>query len=92
MILTSSRLGGYGSGDLFVSFRKGDGGWGEPLNLGTEVNSEELEYCPIMTPDRKYLFFSRRRSDPPGSGWAGVVEGDVYWVDALVIERLRPDS
>jgi len=31
----------------------------------------------------------RRRSDPPG-GWPNVVEGDVYWVDAEVIERLPP--
>jgi hypothetical protein len=46
----------------------------------------------VVTPDGKYLFFSRRRSDPPGSGWAGVVEGDAYWVAASVIERLRPDS
>jgi hypothetical protein len=92
MILSSRRPGGYGSGDLYFSFRQADGGWGEPINLGPEVNSEGLEYCPMVTPDGRYLFFSRRRSEPPDSGWAGVVEGDVYWVDASVIERLRPDS
>jgi len=43
----------------------------------------------MVTPDGKDLFFSRRRSDPPG-GWPNVVEGDVYGVDAEVIERLRP--
>lgn len=92
MILSSSRPGGYGLGDLYVSFRKADGDWSEPINLGSDINSEAHDYCPIVTPDGKYLFFSRRRSDPPGSGWAGVVEGDVYWADASVIERLRRDA
>lgn len=72
------------------SFRGPDGGWSEPVNLGAEVNSDELDYCPMLTPDGRYLFFSRRRSDPPGSGWPGVISGDVYWVDAAMIERLRP--
>jgi len=88
-IFTGRRDGGYGGGDLWVVFRGADGGWGEPVNLGPEVNSEILDYCPMVTPDGKYLFFSRRHSDPPG-GWPNVVEGNVYWVDASVIERLRP--
>lgn len=90
MVITTTRPGGYGGGDLYVSFRNADGSWGEPVNLGPDVNSEDLDYCPMVTPDGKYLFFSRRKSDPPGSGWPNVAEGDVYWVDASVIERLRP--
>jgi len=90
MILSSRRPGGCGLGDLYVSFRPADGDWGEPIHLGPDVNSADVDFCPMVTPDGKYLFFSRRRSDPPDSGWAGVVAGDVYWVDASVIERLRP--
>jgi hypothetical protein len=90
VIFTGRRDDGFGSGDLWVAFRDSDGGWGEPLNLGPDINSDILEYCPMVTPDGKYLFFSRRRSDPPDGGWPNVVEGDVYWVDASVIERLRP--
>jgi hypothetical protein len=92
MILASSRPGGHGAGDLYVSFRKPDGNWDEPANLGADVNSSDHDYCPMLTPDGKYLLFSRRRSDPPDAGWAGVIKGDVYWVDASVIERLRPAS
>jgi hypothetical protein len=92
MVLTSFRSGGYGGGDLYVSFREPDRTWGEPVNFGTDINSEVLEYCPMVTPDGEYLFFSRRRSDPPESGWAAISHGDVFWVDAAVIERLRPDS
>ena len=80
-----------GGGDLYVSFRKVERGWSAPHNLGPNVNSDQLDYCPMVTPDGKYLFFSRRSSDPPDGGWARVVSGDVYWVDATVIKRLRPD-
>jgi hypothetical protein len=90
MVLTTVRPGGYGGGDLYVAFRDADGSWGEPVNLGPEINSEHVDYCPSVSPDGKYLFFSRRPSNPTDSGWANVVTGDVYWVDAQVIERLRP--
>ncbi len=92
MVLTSDLPGGYGSGDLYVSFRNTDGIWGEPVNLGAEINSDILDYCPMVTPDGKYLFFSRRSSEPPDGGWPRVVAGDIYWVDAAVIERLRPGA
>ena len=93
LIFTSGRReDGYGSGDLYVSFRQADGGWGEPRNLGPDVNSERLDYCPMVTQDGKYLFFSRRSSEPSDGGWARVVSGDVYWVDAAVITRVRPDN
>ncbi len=92
LILSSRGLGGNGAGDLFVSFRLDDGGWGAPLHLGPDVNSEFHEYCPTVTPDGRYLFFSRRRSEPADSGWPGVVQGDVFWVDASVIERLRQNA
>ena len=92
MIFTTTRPGDYGGGDLYVSFRGADGYWGEPINLGPEVNSEVLEYCPMVTPDGKYLFFSRRLSDPADGGWPNVTEGNVYWVDMEVVHRLRPDD
>jgi hypothetical protein len=92
MIFTTTRPGDYGGDDLYVSFRGADGYWGEPINLGPEVNSEVLEYCPMVTPDGKYLFFSRRLSDPTDGGWPNVTEGNVYWVDMEAVHRLRPDD
>lgn len=89
IVVTSKRPGGHGNGDLWVSFRDPESGaWGEPRNLGEEINSEHTDYCPMVTPDGRYLFFSRRVSDPPDSGWDGVREGNVYWVDARVITAL----
>jgi Tol biopolymer transport system component len=58
LIFTSSRPGGYGTGDLYLSFNK-NGGWTPPKNLGPKVNSELFEYTALVTPDGKYLFFTR---------------------------------
>ncbi|MCP4901763.1 MAG: hypothetical protein GY906_32770 [bacterium] len=88
--------------DLFVSFRLDDDSWSRAVTLGDQVNSTAKELLPTVTPDGKYLFFtSERRTyipdpnnlsydekihilDNPGNGW-----GDIYWVDAAVIESLR---
>ncbi len=80
-----------GGGDLYVSFKGADGTFGAPINMGPEVNSTDLDFCPVVSPDGKYFFFSRRRSDPANGGWPKVVAGDVFWVSAGVIERLRPE-
>jgi hypothetical protein len=86
MILSSRRSPGEGSGDLFCSFRQADGSWSEPQSLGPAINSPQHEFCPMVTPDGAYLFFSRRYGDT----WETTKGGDVFWVDARVIERLRP--
>ena len=85
MILTSTRPGGFGSADLYVSFRQRDRKWSKPMNLGETINSDQIDFCPMMTPDGKYLFFSRRW----GATWEQTTQADVYWVDARVIEQFR---
>jgi hypothetical protein len=71
------RPGGQGGeGDLWVCFRSPDGTWGEAINLGDAVNTPATNFCPSLSPDGKYLFFSTCR--------------DIYWVSAEVINRLRP--
>ena len=73
------RPGGQGGeGDLWVCFRKADGTWGEAINLGDTVNTPGTNFCPSLSPDGKYLFFSTNR--------------DIYWVSTEVIERLRPEG
>ena len=86
MILSSRRPPGFGNGDLFVAFRQEDGRWGAPVNLGPAVNAAEHEFCPMVTPDGKFLFFSRRW----GATWETTTAGDVYWVDAGVLDKFRP--
>lgn len=71
-----------------MSFNK-DGEWQPLIYLNEPINSEWTDFCPYMTPDAIYFFYSRRYSDPPESGWAGVVKGEVYWVDARVVFDLK---
>jgi len=81
MIFCSDRPGGYGYADLYISFKKQDNAWTDPVNMGEEINSEGDEWTPFVTIDDKYLFFS---SDKVGNR-------EVYWVDAKIIEELKPD-
>ena len=72
------------SGDGFVSMRGGDGRWSAPRNLGMEVNSGDTEYCPSLSPDGKYLFFSRIRHDGDR-----VLGNDIYVVPVESVPVLR---
>ena len=72
-----NRPGGYGGADLYVSFRQPGGTFGTPVNLGPEVNSPDADLCPVVSPDGKYLFFTRLREGT----------GVPYWVSAQVIEE-----
>jgi WD40-like Beta Propeller Repeat len=71
LIFCSDRPGGHGSGDLHISFNK-NRRWTEPRNLGVAVNTPKFEYTPLVSPDGKWLFFSR--------GW-----GEIYHIDRKVI-------
>jgi Tol biopolymer transport system component len=54
------RPDGVGDGDLFVSHRQGDG-WSPPRPLGHGVNTVAREYCPIVSPDGRWLYFTSQR-------------------------------
>lgn len=57
---------GMGSCDLYISYRRKNGGWTEPENLGNRINSESWESSPSLSPDKKDLYFSSNR--PEGYG------------------------
>jgi len=50
---------GYGSGDLYVSFKDRTGSWMEARNLGEKVNGSFLDFCPTV--HGKYLFYTSNR-------------------------------
>lgn len=52
-----------GGGDLYISFKNGMNVWSKPKNMGSTINSNKLDYCPFVTPDGKYLFFTSERSN-----------------------------
>jgi len=81
IVFGSPHRGGFGGGDLFISFRESDGSWSDPKNLGATINTPGFEFGPYVTDDKRYLFYSRT------SDFSRV---DVYWIrfDGL-LETLR---
>ncbi len=60
LYFASMRSGGYGGDDIWVTKRsKRDDPWGEPVNLGTNVNSSGDDFCPSISTDGQTLVFSR---------------------------------
>ena len=47
----------YGGADLYISYNRG-GLWSAPRHLGPSVNTPAREFCPILSPDGKYLYFT----------------------------------
>lgn len=88
MLWDGRRDSGYGNADIYVSFRQKDGSWSEAINLGEKINTEASEYGASVTPDGKYLFFNRNVGKvKPTDKYENT---DMFWVDAQVIEALRP--
>ena len=83
IVFDSVREGGYGSSDLYISFREADGAWGSAINLGDQINTAASEKNPSVSPDGKFLLFDRRTK-------RGNQDVTIYWVDAQIIETLRP--
>lgn len=79
LIFCSKERDGFGGHDLYISFRKQDNAWTEPVNLGKEINSSSNDWIPFVTSDGKYFFFTSNRAG----------NEDIYWVDATIIENLR---
>lgn len=81
--------GGYGEADLYISFKQKDGSWLPAINMGDKINTKSSESGARVTDDGKYLFFSRgewKVKEDGSENWVG----KPYWVDAQVIENLRP--
>jgi hypothetical protein len=58
IVFGSPHRGGFGGGDLFISFTENDGSWSDPKNLGATINTPGFEFGPYVTDDRRYLFYS----------------------------------
>ncbi len=50
-----------GGGDLYISVNK-NGQWTPAVNMGSKINSVSLDYSPFVSFDKKYFFFSSKRS------------------------------
>jgi len=58
LYFASSRAGGFGGRDIWVTHRLPTGKWSRPENLGEAVNSSADESCPFMHADNETLYFN----------------------------------
>lgn len=68
----------FARGGLWISFKQENDRWMKAIWMGDDFTDA---VCPYVSPDGQFLFFLRM-----GRGF-----NDVWWVDARVIEELRPD-
>ena len=71
-------MGGY---DIYMSKMDALGNWGDPINLGYPINTENDENSLLVGPDGEVAFFA---SDRPG----GFGDLDIYYF--VMPEELRP--
>lgn len=75
MITKSVRDEGYGLNDIYIAYRKPDGYWTNPKNLGNIINTPNEETSGDITPDGLYMTYNSN--------------GDLYWVGTSFIDSLK---
>lgn len=70
LYFASNRPGGYGGTDIWYS-TKTDEGWGYPVNLGPEINTQGDEQFPFIHNDGKTLYFT-------SEGLPGMGKSDIF--------------
>lgn len=100
LFFTSTRPGGFGGFDLYVSRRynkRDDFGWQAPVNLGSGVNSVDAELGPTVVEDDATgaidLYFSSNRSGVGGFDiYRSTLQPDETFGPAVLVEELSSAS
>jgi outer membrane protein OmpA-like peptidoglycan-associated protein/Tol biopolymer transport system component len=71
LYFASSRPGGLGGKDIWVSYLDEQLKWSEPQNLGPNINTANDDQCPFIHADNQTLYFT-------SAGWSGMGGGDIY--------------
>jgi len=58
LYFVSNRKGGFGDKDIWMSQLGDDGYWQEPVNLGEDINTKEMDASPFIHADNQTLYFS----------------------------------
>jgi len=72
--------------DLYLTLRRPDGTWTKPRNMGPGINTGYYEFGARISPDKKYMFFTR------SNGWnlnSYSDTSDIYWVE---LKEYLPES
>lgn len=71
MYFVSTREGGRGGSDIWMSQLQSNGIWGPPVNLGPTINTVGDEEAPFIAPDGITLYFA-------SDGHPGMGESDIF--------------
>lgn len=88
MYFSSSREGGFGQEDIYVS-KLENGKYAAPQNLGSAVNTDKAEYDPGIAPDEKMLLFaSSKRDDGYGQAdlYCGIPNEKMLWTQTIHLD------
>ena len=72
LYFSSSRPGGYGGSDIWVTHRANNGQWSQPENLGPTINTKGDEGCSFIYSDNQTLFFN-------SDGHPGYGQSDLFF-------------
>jgi len=79
LIFCSTRPGGLGMDDIYITFKGTDGRWGPARNMGAEINSPGSENRPYLSHDGRYFFFTSTRNG----------DRDTFWVRTEYLDRFK---
>jgi outer membrane protein OmpA-like peptidoglycan-associated protein len=71
LFFASNRTGSVGGQDIWVSYKQENGEWGQPQNIGKEINTTADETSPFIHPDGQTLYFR-------SNGHAGMGSFDLF--------------
>ncbi|WP_303318026.1 hypothetical protein Q4Q34_19135 [Flavivirga abyssicola] len=57
-----NKEGGYGSGDLYISYHNNNE-WSEAKNLGETINTKKMDYCPFVDNRTNTLYFTSKQDN-----------------------------
>jgi len=94
--------------EIFISFKTTEGQWTKAKSMAEVLNCDYRDSAPFVSFDGKYLFFTRYKKaqkfdknthhtyqelmeifDSPENT---IHHGDIYWVDAKIIEQFKFDN
>lgn len=68
------RTDGFGSGDLYISYKNKEGNWETAKNLGDSTNSKAMDYCPFYDSKNKILYFTSKRNSVTNSNFKNITD------------------
>lgn len=76
LFISMNIAGTEGKEDLYLLTKDDNNVWSQPIHLGKNINSKEVEMSPFITEDGKFLFFA-------SNGHGGYGDFDIFYSERL---------